>query len=472
MVRMRRVFIAALVVVSALLASRFDVARADSQFSSSGPFTRVKLSPTLNCAASWVEDASPLFFSDTACGTYLSHNGTLYGPSSTPGGDSFLPGIVPFTPVSQSLTGNGTAANPYVITTVVDAGQAFQLTQRDSYVKGDSFISTAINVGYAGGGSASPVLFHAADCSVQNSDTGLGFVDASTKTAGCQGAARTLKFVPTTVNGAHYVSTTSALLWGAVASKTNFSDSCTCNQTIDNAAGLSWGLSIPQGGDGAVSFKTVMSSTTIGAINPPPTFVAPTKPYNAVLSVPVATNQSLTFRATDASNVTLTVEPDPALLNVQQNLTSGATANAVVGFVVPVAGDYPIVVRASDGSDETVTRVIVRGTGKAPTALEAHAATIALPQIGPKSVYLSVSATMRSLGRPVGGKQVVFRSTNGQEMCRTYTDLDGYASCKSLVSAVQALTGLDYAVSFDGDALYLPSTGKGDIIKLMGLPLP
>lgn len=472
MVRMRRVLIAALLVAAALTASHFDAARADSQFTSGGPFTRVKLSPTLNCAASWVEDANPLFFSDTGCGTYLAHNGTLYGPSSTPGGDSFLTGIVAFTPVSQSLVGNGTAANPYVITTVVDAGQAFRLTQRDSYVKGDSFVTTAINVGYTGGGSAAPVLFHAADCSVQNSDTGLGFVDAGTKTAGCQSAARTLKFVPSAPNTAHYVATTSALMWGAIASKVNFNDSCTCNQTIDNAAGLSWGLSIGQGGDAAVSFRTVMTSTTLGAINPPPTFVAPTPGYDAVVSRPVATTQSLTFRATDASNVTLTVEPDPALRSVTTNITPGTPATAVVGFVVPVAGDYPIVVRASDGNDSTVTRVIVRGTGKAPTALEAHAATVALPQIGPKSVYLSVSATLRSLGAPVGGKPVVFRGGLGQELCRTYTDLDGYASCKSLVSAVQALTALDYSASFDGDALYLPSSDSGDIIKLLGLPLP
>src|SRR4051812_17993447 len=46
-----------------------------------GPLTHIVISPDLNCAVNHVADSVGEFFNDTACGTFLVVNGTLYGPN-------------------------------------------------------------------------------------------------------------------------------------------------------------------------------------------------------------------------------------------------------------------------------------------------------------------------------------------------------------------------------------------------------
>ena len=61
---------------------------------------------------------------------------TLFGPGFIPAGGSASPRTT-FTPVSQTQMGDGSAATPWTITTVVTLGSTgLTLTERDVYVSG------------------------------------------------------------------------------------------------------------------------------------------------------------------------------------------------------------------------------------------------------------------------------------------------------------------------------------------------
>ena len=139
---------------------------------STGPLTRITVSPYLNCAVGHIADSAPEFYGDTACGTFLSVGGTLYGPQSVPAGGS---GATAWTPVSQTATsGSGTSADPWTIVTVVDAGATgVRVTQTDTYVQGSESYKTSVAIADSSGTARSAVLFRAADCFLQNSDLGF-----------------------------------------------------------------------------------------------------------------------------------------------------------------------------------------------------------------------------------------------------------------------------------------------------------
>ena len=109
-----------------------------ASINSSGPLTRVEINSTLNCAVDHAGDSSPEFFGDTACGTLLAVDGTLYGPPNIPAGNAASP-RTGFTAVSQTpVTGTGTSADPFTIVTVVSLGTSgLQVTETDTYVVGE-----------------------------------------------------------------------------------------------------------------------------------------------------------------------------------------------------------------------------------------------------------------------------------------------------------------------------------------------
>ena len=129
------------IVVTVALVAGILVGGATAAFAasinSSGPLTRVEISDTLNCAVDHAGDVSPEFYGDTACGTLLAVDGTLYSPPSIPAGSGANPRTA-FTAVSQSaVTGTGTSADPFTIVTVVALGTSgVQITETDSYVVG------------------------------------------------------------------------------------------------------------------------------------------------------------------------------------------------------------------------------------------------------------------------------------------------------------------------------------------------
>ena len=73
--------------VATLLTASTSVATVGS-ISAPGPLTTVATSPDLNCSVHYAGDSAGEFYGDTACGTFVSLGGVLYGPAYVPAGGS------------------------------------------------------------------------------------------------------------------------------------------------------------------------------------------------------------------------------------------------------------------------------------------------------------------------------------------------------------------------------------------------
>ena len=107
----------------------------------------------------------------------------------------------PFTSAgNQSFAGSGTVASPYKVTTTVtltsptgNVPAVLQLTEVDSYIVGDNFYQTDVTVTNIGsvtldnGGE----LYHAGDCFLRGSNTGLGAFEPNSATPNTAPARQT-----------------------------------------------------------------------------------------------------------------------------------------------------------------------------------------------------------------------------------------------------------------------------------------
>src|SRR4051794_13958316 len=116
--------VALLITVATLVATQmllFATVADAAELTSSGPLTRIIVSPDLACQVAHVDDlAFELFGGETgSCGTFLALGGNVYGPET---GNSTT---VAYTPVSQTpTTGSGSQNDPLRLVTVADAAQA------------------------------------------------------------------------------------------------------------------------------------------------------------------------------------------------------------------------------------------------------------------------------------------------------------------------------------------------------------
>ena len=95
---------------------------------------------------------------------------------------------MPFTPVSQSLTGSGTAASPYRVTTVVTGDPSKRKSSASSVHRGrlptssgNNFYRTDVTVANIERveQSSTATLYHAADCQLRGNDNGFRRVPAA-----------------------------------------------------------------------------------------------------------------------------------------------------------------------------------------------------------------------------------------------------------------------------------------------------
>ncbi len=227
------------------------VGAATATITSAGPLTSIGVSTDLNCSVNYSGDTSGEFYGDTACGTLVSLAGVLYGPAGIPAGSSAAPRTT-YTPVSQSaVTGTGTSASPFSVTTVVAlGGTGFQLTETDTYVVGQEAYLTTVAIHNATGAAQSLIVYRAGDCYLQNSDTGVGQIDGSA--VACKASPtspspnRIEQWYPITP-GSHYMEDNYNTVWATIGSQQPFADTCQCDNDIDNGAGLSWSLAVAAG---------------------------------------------------------------------------------------------------------------------------------------------------------------------------------------------------------------------------------
>ena len=263
---------------------------------SSGPLSDIYIGNDLSCQVRSGGFSSTEFFPNAAgpgdCGTFVntgsdSNTEELEGPdfANHTGGThtNFTISEVPFTPVSQTLTGSGTAASPYQVTTVVTSSDSdspspaivYRLTEVDSYVAGSDFYRTDVTIENIGSGSTGAVqtLYHAADCQLRGSDNGFG-VDEPLFGATVTGVACTISsssdavreqlvpITPAVVNGTTtFTETTVPLIWNDLANST-FSVPTCCTSNTDNATGIGWTFDgLAPGASQTFSWDTVISDT-------------------------------------------------------------------------------------------------------------------------------------------------------------------------------------------------------------------
>jgi hypothetical protein len=254
---------------------------------STGPLEHVFVGNDLSCQVSHTGDARfelfPSGATPASCGSLVFVGGALYAPDFANHDGSAtgsLGAYTALTAVSQSeVSGAGTAANPYKVTTVAAAGATgLQITEIDTYVAGQESYRTDVTLQNTSGAPLTGILYRAGDCFLQESDTGFGFTDDPNKAAGCSinannaPAGRIEQWFPITA-GAQYMEAGYSEIWAQIATHTPFPNTCRCAESIDNGAGISWTFTVAPGGSATYAHYTTFSPT--GAAGPPPAPVGP-----------------------------------------------------------------------------------------------------------------------------------------------------------------------------------------------------
>ena len=220
-----------------------------------GPLVRIAISDTLNCSINYKGDRHNEFYNGRSaedpadCGTFLAVGSELFGPGVLKSRSAKSMGTIAWTPVSQTKSGMGTQADPWVLTTVVRGG-GFEITQTDTYSTGNDFYATTTSVKNVSGAAQDFTLYHAADCYLQDDDYGFGEYDANTGTVICRAKdpetgehsdrGRVEQFVPTTA-GSNYYYGAFYQVWDKVENRTPLPNKLErADSNRDNGMALSW----------------------------------------------------------------------------------------------------------------------------------------------------------------------------------------------------------------------------------------
>lgn len=220
-----------------------------------GPLVRIAISDTLNCSINYQGDRYNEFFNSRSahdpadCGTFLAVGSELFGPGELNSRAATSMGTTTWTPVSQTKSGTGTQADPWVLTTVVRGG-GFEITQTDTYSTGNEFYATTSSVKNISDAAQGFTLYHAADCYLQDNDYGFGEYDESTGTVICRAEdpengqhtdrGRVEQFVPTTAGSNYYYSSYNEV-WDKLKDRAPLPNKLErADSNRDNAMALSW----------------------------------------------------------------------------------------------------------------------------------------------------------------------------------------------------------------------------------------
>jgi hypothetical protein len=203
-----------------------------------------------------------------------------------------------FKTISQSpVEGSGTTQSPYVVTTVVQAGEKLRLTQTDSYVVGNDYYTVGVQVENLSGATLPVQLYRGQDCYLGGEDRGYGVVKGATSectsTANNEPAGFVEALVPAASPASEYLEAQYLANWEAIGTRQPLADTCDCETFEDNADAVGWSLNIAAGEAAAVSVTHVFSEN--GELPEPPP--SPSKP--SVLTPPsVSGSESPTVGAT------------------------------------------------------------------------------------------------------------------------------------------------------------------------------
>lgn len=381
-----------------------------------GPITRIAISEDLNCDVGYLGDEDPEFYAGTACATLVAVGGTLYGPETIPAGGGAEP-RTPWTPVAQSQSGAGTAASPYTIVTDVTGG-GLTLRQVDTYVVGANSYQTFMTL--SGPAAADAIIYHGADCYLQDSDDGFGSHNPSTGAVTCRApgeegefseTSRIEEFVPLTV-GSNFLYDDYDGVWQAIGSQQPLPDLVRNGTSlIDNGMALSWSLSVPAGGSTTVgmltNFSTIgLSSLTTSLSTAPSTvFVGAETTVTATINNPNLADQSLTSAVVTIPAGTSYVAgstsgaPEPTVSGTTLTFAAAGVApgNAALTFSFKVRGDA-----------ETTGTLALEGTVASGAPVLGSTAALTVESEVPEPTVVTptpatvVQGSCPAPGRPVG----------------------------------------------------------------------
>lgn len=384
-------------------------AGADQTITSSGPLLAIDISSTLNCQVAYAGDDQGEFFGGVpgACATLLAVGGQTYGPSSIPAGDNGRD--VAYTAVSQTaVQGTGTSANPYRITTTVDAGTTgLSVVQTDRYVSGDDGYTTSIEVRNTTGAAKTAIVYHAADCYLGDDDRGFGRYDASSGAISCTKStdanSRIEQFLPLSA-GSNWYEAYYGSIWQVTGASAPFPDACECSTFRDNGMGLSWDVTVPANGSVTRSLFTTFSPVGRQPLSTSKTAQSPTATaggndaYTITVSNPNA----------EAATITVT-DTLPAGFGYRPGTTSGATtANPTIsGQTLRWSG---ITVPAQATASLTFGVTVSRTPGTYQNNAGGESSTFTVIPTGP-TAPVTVSAAPQTSGRRMVGNGTRNRAT-------------------------------------------------------------
>jgi hypothetical protein len=259
---------------------------------SAGPMTQITLGDDLTCQVQMANDAASVFypgFAPGACGTFMqigtptSLAGDLFGPSVPAGSAPVTADFTPDPQNLQTLTGDGTAASPYIATTTVDACLAgpcanglmiATLTETDTYVVGDDFYNTTLKISDNTGGGFSGTLYHTGDCYLQ-ADSGYGGLGPGPApqcalTPNNSPSVRVVSFIPVSAPAPSYYEGVWDTFWTDITTTgTQYPNTIDATTLEDNGLGLSWAYAVPQGGSTTISYNTMVTPATPANTTPP-----------------------------------------------------------------------------------------------------------------------------------------------------------------------------------------------------------
>ena len=202
-------------------------------------------------------------------GVWLWVDGGIYGPDFclVDRLSTAINIVRPWTVVAhEGPTGSGTAEDPWVVTTVLDAGESgVQVTQSVFYVDGQDHVGLEWDVANLSAAAKTVDLFHANDSYFANDEYGFGYYDAASGAVGGWNDTNPwyILFVPS-ASGSAYQEGSFTDIWAAIG---YCGDNASCPASgacelgpgfdnaldttpggTDNAFGLQWASTIEAGG--------------------------------------------------------------------------------------------------------------------------------------------------------------------------------------------------------------------------------
>ena len=290
------------------------------------------------------------------------------------------------------------------------AATLLTLVETDSYVVGSEFYRTDMTITNTTS-SAQPVkLYHAADCYLQGSDAGFGFLDTANGTVACTQTPNDSppqlieEFSPLTGGNHYFEGGFDNAVFQIPASQQDYPDTCDCNgdpgepgTAEDNGMGLNWDTTLaPAGSPGDSATFSMISNFSPTGVTSFPIAATGGSTFSGKTGTAVGGTVA-TFSSSDSSDV-------PGNFTATINWGDGAsTAGAIAGSAgsFTVAGTHAY---SSSGSFP-ITVTITRTSNTQNTGTATDIASIIAPPspvvTGSPSVNGDSKAALLGIGQPL-----------------------------------------------------------------------